>query len=115
MPPASERHDVPLHGFCGTATYGNTDSVCQHVFGRAYSSRRTSFVPLFYGAAICALVKKGGGIRPIALGSTLRRLVAKAACRSLKDAVVSRLLRHSSGLGLRMVLKLLYMELEVFW
>ena len=38
--------------------------------------------PTFFGASLCALIKKGGGIRPIAVGSTFRRLVAKAACRS---------------------------------
>ena len=32
---------------------------------------------LFYGATLCALAKKGGGVRPIAVGSTFRRLVAK--------------------------------------
>jgi hypothetical protein len=67
--------------------------------------------PVFYGAALCALTKKGGVIRPIAIGSALRRLVAKAACRTLKDAVV----RLSSGLELRMVRKLLYVQLVVFW
>ena len=35
--------------------------------------------PIFCGASLCALNKKDGGIRPIAVGSTLRRLVSKAA------------------------------------
>ena len=34
-----------------------------------------------YGASLCALEKKGGGIRPIAVGSSYRRLTAKAAAR----------------------------------
>lgn len=55
--------------------------------------------PLFYGATLCALVKKGGGVRPIAVGSTFRRLVAKAACRSLRDVVVSKLAPSQLGFG----------------
>lgn len=55
--------------------------------------------PVFYGAALCALAKNGGGIRPISIGSTLRQLVAKAACRSPKDAVVSKLTLTQLGFG----------------
>jgi len=40
--------------------------------------------PVFFGASLCALNKKDGGIRPIAVGCTLRRLSAKAACNVLK-------------------------------
>jgi hypothetical protein len=58
---------------------------------------------VFYGAALCALAKKDGAIRSIAYGSTLRRLVAKAAFRLLNMPSLRRLLRHSSGLELRMV------------
>jgi hypothetical protein len=35
--------------------------------------------PVFCGASLCAVNKKDSGIRPIAVGSSLRRLVAKAA------------------------------------
>ena len=35
--------------------------------------------PVFFGAKLIALEKKGGGLRPIAVGYTLRRLVAKCA------------------------------------
>ena len=35
--------------------------------------------PFFFGATLIALRKKGGGIRPIAVGQTLRHLVAKCA------------------------------------
>jgi hypothetical protein len=37
--------------------------------------------PVFCGASLFALSKKSGGIRPIAVGCTLRRLVAKVAAR----------------------------------
>jgi hypothetical protein len=41
--------------------------------------------PVFCGASLCALSKKDGEIRPIAVGETLRRLVAKAACKVVKS------------------------------
>ena len=38
---------------------------------------------VFYGASLCALGKKDGGVRPIAVGCTLRRLAAKVGARPL--------------------------------
>jgi hypothetical protein len=38
---------------------------------------------ILYGASFCALSKKDGGIRPIAVGCTLRRLAAKIVCTRL--------------------------------
>ena len=38
---------------------------------------------VFYGATLCALCKKDGGIRPIAVGCTLRRLAVKVGARPL--------------------------------
>lgn len=40
--------------------------------------------PFLYGGSLCALKKKDGGVRPIAVGSTIRRLVAKLGCRAVK-------------------------------
>jgi len=37
------------------------------------------------GARLVPLRKPGGGIRPLAMGSTLRRLAARAACAALKE------------------------------
>ena len=37
--------------------------------------------PHFFGASLLAFAKKDGGVRPIAVGVTLRRLAAKVACR----------------------------------
>jgi len=34
-------------------------------------------LPIFFGANLCALKKKDGGIRPIAIGNTLRRFASK--------------------------------------
>ena len=42
--------------------------------------------PFFFGANLTALNKKTGGVRPIAVGNTLRRLSAKCAGYCVKDA-----------------------------
>jgi len=55
--------------------------------------------PVFCGAALCALNKKDGGIRPIAVGSTLRRLVAKCACRAVTAKMSERFLPIQLGFG----------------
>ena len=49
----------------------------------------TSYFPIFPGAPLTALIKPGGGVRPITVGETLRRLVSKvcylAVCSALPD------------------------------
>ena len=45
----------------------------------------------FYGATLCALNKKGGGVRPIAVGNTFRRLATKIGARPLSAALGSEL------------------------
>jgi len=47
--------------------------------------------PFFFGASLVALRKSSGGVRPIAVGCTLRRLLAKVAC-NLVAADMSQLL-----------------------
>lgn len=41
--------------------------------------------PIIYGATLCGLTKKDGGIRPIAVGISFRRLAAKLACQSIGE------------------------------
>ena len=55
--------------------------------------------PFFFGAAITALNKKDGGIRPIAVGCTLRRLVAKLACGSVHERLSAYLSPIQLGFG----------------
>lgn len=38
-----------------------------------------------YGATLTALMKKQGGIRPIAVGNTIRRMTAKISCSRIRD------------------------------
>lgn len=55
--------------------------------------------PFLYGASLCALQKKDGGIRPIAVGSTFRRLVAKLCCHAVKNPMANFLQPHQVGFG----------------
>ena len=55
--------------------------------------------PVFCGASLCALNKKDGGIRPIAVGSTLRRLIAKTACKAVTVKMAERFLPVKLGFG----------------
>ena len=57
---------------------------------------------VFFGASLCALNKKAGGVRPIAVGCTLRRLVAKAVCRRVKQKVVEMLSPIQLGFGIEL-------------
>ena len=43
--------------------------------------------PLLYGACVTALKKKDGGIRPIAVGNTLRRLAGKIVSRRVMETM----------------------------
>ena len=58
-------------------------------------------VPLFYGASVSALNKKGGGIRPIAVGSTLRRLAVKVGAEPMSDAIGEHLRPAQLGFSTR--------------
>ena len=57
------------------------------------------FVPFFFGASLTALNKKGGGVRPIAVGYTLRRLVAKLAGRMVVGEMANLLAPRQLGYG----------------
>ena len=44
-------------------------------------------VGVFYGASLCALSKKDGGVRPIAVGNTLRRLATKVGAKAMSAGI----------------------------
>lgn len=56
--------------------------------------------PFIYGASLFALNKKNGGIRPIAVGNTFRRLTAKLACHYAKNQVMAYLSPTQLGVGI---------------
>ena len=56
--------------------------------------------PIFFGAHLMALSKKDGGVRPIAIGFTLRRLVGKLVMARLKGPCLTLLHPHQTGVGM---------------
>ena len=58
--------------------------------------------PWFCGAPLTALLKKQGGIRPIAVGEVLRRLVSRLCCSHVKSSLPNVLLPYNQiGVGIR--------------
>ena len=56
-------------------------------------------LPMFFGGRLIALNKKCGGIRPIAVGNTLRRLTAKCASFYAIDRLAEELSPRQLGVG----------------
>ena len=57
--------------------------------------------PHFFGASSLAFAKKDGGVRPIAVGVTLRRLAAKVACRRVTADCLDFLKPRQLGVGVK--------------
>ena len=57
-------------------------------------------IPILYGASLLAFSKPHGGVRPIAIGGTLRRLVAKAAVFYLKSEIKPKLFPYQLGVSI---------------
>ena len=55
--------------------------------------------PTFFGANLCALEKPQGGLRPIAVGNTFRRLVSKLAVARVRDDMCEALAPTQVGFG----------------
>ena len=53
----------------------------------------------FFGASLIALSKKDGGVRPIAIGNTLRRLAGKCCMLKLSQQLPSTFQPHQLGVG----------------
>ena len=58
-----------------------------------------SIAPYFAGASLMAIEKKGGGLRPIAIGEILRRLVGKVLCQNVKQAAQTYFWPRQVGVG----------------
>ena len=56
-------------------------------------------LPVMYGASLIAFSKPNGGVRPIAIGNTLRRLTAKAAAYSVKNILKAKLFPFQLGVS----------------
>ena len=57
--------------------------------------------PFFFGASLVALKKKCGGVRPISVGCTLRRLVTKITSKRVVDDMAELLAPIQLGYGVR--------------
>ena len=55
----------------------------------------------FCGAALVAFNYKGGNMRPIAIGCTLKQLVAKCAVKRVNKSVKSLVIPHQLGFGVK--------------
>jgi len=75
-----------LQNFCNLLLSGN---VPEHIKA------------ILFGASLIALEKPSGGIRPIAVGMTLRRLVAKCAAHIVKEKIKSVLLPEQLGVSVK--------------
>lgn len=56
-------------------------------------------IDVLYGANLCALRKKDGGIRPIAVGTTYRRMAAKICCKFYGEVVSNKFRPLQLGYG----------------
>ena len=75
-----------LTDFCNLVLRGDTPVEVRH---------------FLFGASLVALKKKSGGVRPIAVGCTLRRLVAKVACKQVVNEMAELLAPRQLGYGVR--------------
>ncbi|XP_021957065.1 uncharacterized protein LOC110853130 [Folsomia candida] len=57
--------------------------------------------PILYGASLTALRKKTGGIRPIAVGNTWRRLAAKVILAKITPQLIDHFSPHQLGVGIK--------------
>lgn len=56
-------------------------------------------LPILYGASLCALNKRGGGIRPIATGNVIRRLTGHILCNKGRPQIETLLRPHQVGVA----------------
>jgi len=84
--PARQPLLLALLNFCNLALAGSVPPAIQY---------------LFFGANLIAFRKKDGGLRPIAIGLALRRLVSKAACAATQQLAAELFCPIQLGLGIR--------------
>jgi len=60
-----------------------------------------SIRPILYGAALTALKKKCGGIRPIAVGNVWLRLLSKIVCKRITPDLAEELSPYQLGVGVK--------------
>jgi hypothetical protein len=89
---------VKNSGMAGTSLIDALTEVTNIILSEAVPRE---ILPFLYGANLTALEKKGGGIRPIASGSTLRRIAGRIACAYVTNEMGKSLQPHQMGFGIR--------------
>lgn len=85
-------------GSAGECLLNSLTSLCNFILSGKVSP---SICPILFGGSLCALTKKDGGIRPIAVGNFFRRLVGKLCCFHLKDQLGEFFRPRQFGFGTR--------------
>lgn len=85
-------------------------AVCQLL---ARGEAPASLAPQLAGASLHALPKPSGGVRPIAVGESLRRLVGKLLRQAVKTDVRSGLWPLQIGVAALVALNVAYMSCEI--
>lgn len=96
----SPQHLKDLTG-CGESGEGLIRAITSLVNKMLSGQVSTEIIDILYGANLCALLKKDGGIRPIAVGTTYRRLAAKVCCRIKSSELRSKFQPTQLGFGSR--------------
>ena len=99
-------HPQHLKDIISTSLGASANSVLRSIsrFASFVSSTKIpdSIKHLFFGAHLYALQKKGGDIRPIAVGNTFRRLFSELSLHSVMNSLREDLLPCQLGVGVRM-------------
>lgn len=77
------------------------DAICAFLNLTLNGGIPENICPLFYGASLTALKKKSGGIRPIAVGNTWRRLAAKVVVARITPQLIDHFSPHQLGVGVK--------------
>ena len=84
----------------GAVAIGLLDALTDFTNNIIFSGNIPAWIcPIFYGAQLIALSKPDDGVRPIAIGFTLRRLGGKVAMAKLKDSCAALFRPHQLGVG----------------
>lgn len=86
-------------GEAGTQALSSITRLCNFILSGNVNQNICKYL---YGASLCALRKKCGDIRPIAIGNFFRRLVSKLVCSKIKNEIVPYFCPHQVVFGSRL-------------
>ena len=88
---------------CPSADRSRESLLALTKFVNLLASGRTpqSVLPHFCGASLLACKKKNGGLRPIAVGEVLRRLVSKCLAQAVRSSALSVLAPLQLGVNVK--------------